>query len=60
MKHFAAILKREKVYSLEFKTTIVRRGQSICFWQGKELVTMTIAQCGRDVPAVRSCVLLCS
>ena len=60
MKHVAAILKREKVYSFEFRTTNVRRGPSICFWEEKELVTMTIAQCGRDVPAVRRCVLLCS
>ena len=59
MKHVAAILQREKKYSLEFTTTNVRRGLSICFWEGKELVTMTIAHCGRDVPAVRSCVVLC-
>ena len=60
MKHVGVILQWEKVYSLEFLTTIVRRRLRICFWEGKELVTMTIAHCGRDVPAVRSCVLLCS
>ena len=60
MKHVAAVLQSEKVYSLEFTTTNVRRGLSICFWEGKELVTVTIAHCGRDVPVVRSCVLLCS
>ena len=59
MKHVAAVLQREKVYSLEFTTTNVRRGLSICFWEGKELVTVTTAHCGRDVPAVRICVLLC-
>ena len=60
MKHVAAILQREKVYSLEFTTTNIRRGLSIRFWEGKEMVTMAVAHCGRDVPAVRSCVLLCS
>ena len=60
MKHVAVVLKREKVYSLEITTTNVRRRLSICFWEGKELVTVTIAHCGRDVPAVRCCVLLCS
>ena len=60
MKHVSAVLQREKVYSLEFTTTNVRRGLSICFWEGKELVTVTIAHCGRDIRAVRSCVLLCS
>ena len=60
MKHVAAILQLEKVYSLEFTTMNVRRGLSICFWEVKGLVTMTIAHCGRDVPAVRNCVLLCS
>ena len=48
------------MYSLEFTTTNVRRGLSICFWEGKELVTMNIALCDRDVPAVSSYLLLCS
>ena len=60
MRHVAAILQREKVYSLEFKTPNFRRALSICFCEWKGLVTMTIVHCGRDVPAVRSCVLLCS
>ena len=59
MKHVAAIVQREKVYSLEFTTTNVRREPKICFWEGKELVTMVIDHCGRD-PVVRSCVLPCS
>ena len=60
MKHVPAILQRERVYSLEFTTTSIRRGLSIRFWEGKELVTLAVAHCGRDGPAVRSCVLLCS
>ena len=60
LKHIAVVLGREKFYSLEFTATSVRRKLSISFWEGKELVTMTVAQSGRDVPAVRSCVLLCS
>ena len=60
MKHIAANLQREKVYSLELTTTSVRRGLSICFWEGKEMVPKTIAHCGRDVPSVKSSLLLCS
>ena len=30
------------------------------FWEGKELVTMAIAHCGRDVPVVKSNVLMIS
>ena len=60
LKHIAVVLGREKVYSLEFTNTSVQCKLSISFWEGKDLVTMTVAQCGRDVPAVRSCVLLCS
>ena len=59
MKHVGAILQRERVYSLEFTTNNVRRRLSICFREGKELVTMTIAHCGGDVTAVRSCVRKC-
>ena len=59
-QHIAVVLGREKVYSLEFTTTSVRRKLSISFWEGKDLVTMTVAQCGRDVPSVKSSVLLCS
>ena len=58
LKHIAVELEREKVYSLKFTTTSDFRKLSISFWEGKELITMTIALCGRDVPAVRSCVLL--
>ena len=60
LKHLAAILGREEVYSLEFQITTTRRNLSITFWEGRELVTMTIAHCGRDVPVMKSTVLLCS
>ena len=60
LKHLAAILGREKVYSLEFQSTTTRRNLSFSFWEGRELVTMTIAHCGRDVPVMKSTVLLSS
>ena len=60
LKHLAAILGREEVYSLEFQSNTTRRNLSITFWEGRELVTMTIAHCGRDVPVMKSTVLLCS
>ena len=60
LKHIAVVLERDKFYSLEFTTTSVHGKLSISFWEGKYLVTMPVALCGRDVLAVRSCVLLCS
>ena len=60
LEHIAVVPERENVYSLEFTTTSVRRKLSISFWGGKDLVTMTIAQCGRDDPSVKSSVILCS
>ena len=60
LKHLAAILGREKVYYLEFQSTTTRRNLSISFWEGRELVTMTIAHCGRDVPVMKSTDLLSS
>ena len=60
LKHLAARLERKKVYSLEFQSTTTRRNLSMTFWEGKELVTMTIAQCGLDVPVVKSNYLLSS
>ena len=53
LKHLAVILGREKVYSLEFESTATRRNLSVSFWEGKELVTMTIAHCDRDVPVTK-------
>ena len=60
LKHLAAILRREKVYPLEFQSTTTRRNLSMTFWEGGELVTMTIAHCGRDVPVGKSNVFLSS
>ena len=53
-------LVREKVYLVDFTTTSIRRGLGISFWEGKELITMTIAHCGGDFLSVKSNVLLCS
>ena len=60
LKHLDALLGREKGYSLEFQSITTRRNLSITFWEGRELVTMTIAHCGRDVPVMESTVLLSS
>ena len=60
LKHIAVVLEREKVYSLEFTTTRVRRKLRISFWEEKDLVKTTNAQCGRDVPSVKNSVLLCT
>ena len=60
LKHLAAVLQREKVYSVEFTSTTSRRSLSISFWEGKELVTVTLAHCGRDVPVKKSNFLLMS
>ena len=60
LKLLAAILGREKVYSLEFQSITTRRSLSFTFWEGRELFKMTIAHCGRDVPVMKSTVLLSS
>ena len=60
LEHLAAILQREKVYSLEFESTTTRQNLSMSFWEVKELVTMTIALWGLDVPFVKSNVFLSS
>ena len=60
LKHLAKIIQREKVYSLVFGSTTIRRSLCISFWEGKELITMSIAHFGRDIPAVKSNVLLIS
>ena len=56
MKHVAAILQREKVYSLEFTTRNVRRGLSIGFWEEKELATMQVLSAGSLEPTIICCV----
>ena len=60
LKHIATILQRENVFSLENVKTSRRRNLSISFWEGKELVAVTISRCGRDVPAMKSNVVLIS
>ena len=60
LKHLVAILVSGKVYSLEFQSTTTRRNLSMTFWEGRVLVTMTVAHCGRDVAVVKSNVLLSS
>ena len=60
LKHLATILQREKEYSLEFRSSTTRRSLSISFWEGKELITMAIAHCGRNVPVVKNNVFLSS
>ena len=60
LKQIAVDLEREKVYPLDFTTTNVPRKLSMRSWEGKDLMTVTVAQCGRDVPSVKSSVLLCS
>ena len=63
LKGLAASLGREKVYSLEFQSTTTRRNLSMTFWEGRKLVTRTVAHCahcGRGVFVVKSNVLLSS
>ena len=45
---------------MEFQSTITRRNLSITFWEGRELVAMTIAHCGRDISVMKCTVLLSS
>ena len=58
LKHIAVVLGRGEVYFLEFTTTSIRCGLNISFSQGNESITMTFAHCGRDVPSVKSSVVL--
>ena len=60
LTHIAVVLECEEVYSLEVTTTSVRHKLSISFWEGRDLITLTISHCGRNVPFVKSSVLLCS
>ena len=50
LKHIATVLQREKVYSLLFVSSNSRQSLSISLWEGKELIIMSIAYCGRNVP----------
>ena len=60
LKHLATVLQREEVYSVEYTNTTSRLSLSISFWEGKELVTVMLAHCGRDVPVLKSNDLLMS
>ena len=60
LKHLTAILEREKMFSLEVESTTTRWNLSLTFWEGKELVTIIIAHCGRDVSVAKKTVLLSS
>ena len=60
LRHIAVVLGREKVHFLEFPTASTRRRLGISFWEDNDLVTMTIADCSRDVFLVKSVVLICS
>ena len=60
LRHLGTILQHKILYSLEFENTTTRRSLSMSLWEGKELVTMTVAHCGRDVPVVKCNVFLSS
>ena len=52
MRHFADMVSKKGVVSLEFRSSAVRRSLSLYFWDGKNLVMMASTHCGRDVPEV--------
>ena len=56
MRHIVVMVSREGVLSLEFKSSAVRRSPSLCFWEGKNLVTMALAHRRRDVSVVKGIV----
>ena len=58
MEHLVDITDIEGVSSGEFRITTTRRNLNASFWEGKELVTKVIANCGRDVSVVKSFVAL--
>ena len=60
LKNVATTLQREKLFSMEIVRINSRRSLSSSYWEGKELINMSIALCGRDVPEVKSNVLLSS
>ena len=37
MRHIAKVVSKEGVLFLEFKSSVVRRSLSLCFWEGKTL-----------------------
>ena len=60
MRHIADLVSKERVLSLEFKSSAVRRSLSLCLWEGKNLVMMALTHCGRDVPMVEGSVSMCA
>ena len=60
LKHIAAVMGPEKLYFLELTTTNTRRRIVISVWEGNDLVKMTIAHCGSDVPLFKCSLVLCS
>ena len=53
MRHFADVVGKEGVLSLEFKSSAVCRSLSLCFWERKNLVMMALTHCSRNVPVVK-------
>ena len=58
MKHFAIIVSKEVVLSLEFNTSESRRSFSFCFWEGKNFLMVAFTHCDRDDLVVKSKKLL--
>ena len=48
MGHLAVLFAKEVMFSVEFGATISRCNVSLSLWEGKELVTMVVAQYGRS------------
>ena len=53
MRHIADVVGKEGVFSLEFRSSAVRRSLSLCFWEEKNLVMMALTQRSRDFPLVK-------
>ena len=53
MRHIVDVDSKEGVLSVEFKSSAVRRSLCLCFWDGKNLVTMALNHCSRDVHVVK-------
>ena len=56
MRHIEDMVSEEGVLSLELKSSAVRPSLSLCFWEGKNLMMMALAHCGRDVPVLKGIV----
>ena len=60
MKHVMCVIAREGAFWLEFSVDSRCRILSVSFWEGKQLVCMPIALCGRDMPLSRKFVAVTS